>query len=491
MALLVLGLAVLALGARCRYAFRDRHPGYALALEVDGSATAADPRPLRVGFGRVKINPDLSDPKRPVWLAGFSQHRAATSLHDDLWAIGCVLDDGYTRLGIVALDAIGFFQDDVIEVRASLPPDLRLNHTIVCSTHNHSAPDLMGLWGPNILHTGVDPHYRRQVIAAVVQVLKEATSALQPACLALHEIPVSPAGLLTDTRKPEVYDADLRGLHFTRPDDRRTIGTIVGWADHPETPWGHNTEITADFCGYLREALEHGVSIDGRTNAPGLGGTHLYVNGAVCGLMTTSPRVTVHDPYLNQDFDKPSHDKARALGRQLASRLLPKLAAADASPTNHAPIRLRARTLAVPLGNLAFLAAPVLGLLDRGHVKWRQMRTEIGLVAIGDASIACLPGEVYPELVNGGVERAPGGDFGVEPVEVPPLRQLMPGKVKFVFGLANDEIGYIIPKSEWDRKPPYLYGATRGVYGEVNSVGPETAPTLHAAFRELCRGFPP
>ncbi|HVY68866.1 MAG TPA: hypothetical protein VHH73_03010, partial [Verrucomicrobiae bacterium] len=74
----------------------------------------------------------------------------------------------------------------------------------------------------------------------------------------------------------------------------------------------------------------------------------------------------------------------------------------------------------------------------------------------------------------------------VDPVEVPPLRQLMPGKVKFLFGLANDEIGYIIPKSEWDRQPPFIYGAEKPVYGEINSVGPETARLIHAALKEFC-----
>jgi len=58
--------------------------------------------------------------------------------------------------------------------------------------------------------------------------------------------------------------------------------------------------------------------------------------------------------------------------------------------------------------------------------------------------------EIYPEIVNGGIVRAPGGDYDIEPLEVPPLRELMPGRVKFVLGLANDEIGYILPKSEWD-----------------------------------------
>ena len=63
----------------------------------------------------------------------------------------------------------------------------------------------------------------------------------------------------------------------------------------------------------------------------------------------------------------------------------------------------------------------------------------------------------------------------------------MPGKVKFVFGLANDEIGYIIPKSEWDQQPPYLYGSAKALYGEINSVGPAAAATIHAAIRALCR----
>ena len=101
--------------------------------------------------------------------------------------------------------------------------------------------------------------------------------------------------------------------------------------------------------------------------------------------------------------------------------------------------------------NKLFLAAEYLGLIDRGQMHWRTMRTEVALLTIGEVGVACVPGEIYPEVVNGGIERAPGGDFDIAPVEVPPLRELMPGRIKFVFGLANDELGYIIPKSEWNK----------------------------------------
>jgi hypothetical protein len=480
--LLILAVVVI---TRCLFAFRDRHPGYVVKLDIDGARSREEPRPLRVGFGRERINPDLSDPRRPVWLAGFSQHRAATAIHDDLWAVACVLDDGYTRVGVVALDAIGFFHDDVIRARQRLAPELKLDYTVLCSTHNHSTPDLLGLWGPDFLHTGVDPRYREQVITAAAQALAAAVAKLEPARVAFHEIPVEPAGLVADTRKPEVFDPDLRVMHFTSPATGATLGTLVTWGNHPETPWSRNTEVTADFCGYLRDALEHGVRHEGRTLAPGVGGIHLYINGAIGGLMTTSPGVAVRDPYTQEEFKTPSHDKARAVGRQLAKRVLARLADANTVAAAHAPISVRARTIEMPLQNRLFLLAGVLGLIDRGHVRWQTLRTEVALVTFGDASLACIPGEIYPELVNGGIERAPGGDFDLEPLEVPPLRALMPGRVKFVFGLANDELGYLIPKSEWDRKPPYLYGAPKPVYGEINSVGPDAAGRIHAALREL------
>ncbi len=479
-------LALFALvAARCWHAFRDRDPTAAFHLEITDAAWRAEPRPLRAGFGRVRINPDLSDPARPVYLAGFGQNRRATAMHDDLWALACVVDDGHHRLGVAALDAIGLFHETVTEIRRRLrAADARLDYVIVCATHNHNTPDLMGLWGPHPLKSGVDPRYREQVIAATVRALREAAAALAPAQVAFHEIPVPTEGLVTDTRRPMVFDPDLRVMHFTRPDDGATLGTVVTWSNHPETPWSANTEITADFCGYLREALEQGVLIEGRQALPGLGGTHLYINGALGGLITTARSVTVTNPFTGAVLERPSHDKARAVGWQLAARLIPALTG-PARSTREAPLSVRAHTLEVPLENRAFVAATVLGLLDRGHARWMRVRTEVALVRLGEASMACVPGEIYPELVNGGIERAPGGDFACDPVEVPPLRALMPGRVKFVFGLANDEIGYIIPKSQWDRNPPYLYGSERPVYGEINSLGPECAPILHAAFRAL------
>jgi hypothetical protein len=63
----------------------------------------------------------------------------------------------------------------------------------------------------------------------------------------------------------------------------------------------------------------------------------------------------------------------------------------------------------------------------------------------------------------------------------------MKGKYKFVIGLANDEIGYIIPQSEWDEDKPYIYGSKEPLYGEINSVGPQAAPIIHQRILKMLK----
>lgn len=471
-------LALVALlGAWACWNLRDRNPGADFTLTLR-PAPASTPL-LRAGFGRRTITPDLTS---TVWLAGFGHGRAATAIHDDLYAVASVIDAGEHRVGVVALDAIGFFHDEVLAVRRAVGSAARLDYVIVASTHNHSTPDLMGIWGPSDFRSGVDPAYRRQVVSAAAAALQDAVAALAPAAVSFLEIPLAPQGLVADTRDPQVFDATLRLMHFATPGGA-TIGSIVNWANHPETPWSRNTEVTADFPGYLRDALEHGVTLPDRRIA-GLGGIHLYVNGAIGGLMTTNPATAVVDPFDGRSYAAPSHEKARAVGRRLAAAIF-EAWPARAAPQTAPRLAVAARTLELKMDNTLFRLANAIGLFDRGQPRLNHVRSEVAMLTFGDAAIACVPGELYPEIANGGIVNPPGADLPGAPVEVPSLRELMPGRVKFLIGLANDEVGYIIPQTEWDAEPPWLYGSPKRHYGEINSLGPDTAPAIHTALREL------
>ena len=80
-----------------------------------------------------------------------------------------------------------------------------------------------------------------------------------------------------------------------------------------------------------------------------------------------------------------------------------------------------------------------------------------------------------------------GADFPDAPIE-PGIYAQMKAPHRMIVGLANDEIGYIIPKRQWDELPPFCYGLKKTQYGEENSLGPDTSPILCEVFRTLIAG---
>lgn len=501
---------LVAIGALLIYVYsnlRDRHPGYELDLQI----RSEKPGPLWIGFAAVPITPHIQDTWvdadgdayydeskgdhyvdgnnngqfDPFWLAGFQNRRPANGVHDDLWARTIVMDDGQTRVALVVLDVIGFFHDDLVDVRDLIPDSSGVDYTVVASTHNHEAPDLLGLWGPSHFQSGVNKEYLAFVKEKAVQSVVDAASRLRPARLRITQDLLGARELVNDTRLPHVYDAGLRCLQAIDTETDETLGILVAWADHPETLWSQNLLITSDFPHFLRLALEDGIEQDGRLVQAGLGGTAVFVNGAIGGLMTTDDDLAVSDPFSKEVFIEPSFEKARAQGNRLALLVLQSLEAPGAELIEEGRIHLRAKTIDVPLDNMLFRIGASLGVIDRGLSGWMKLRSEVAVFTLGPLSFLFVPGEIYPEIIEGGVEAPEGRDFEIEPIEVPALRNQMPEKYKFVFGMANDEIGYIIPKSEWDEKPPYLYGAAKSPYGEINSPGPETGPIIHRELLEL------
>jgi hypothetical protein len=264
----------------------------------------------------------------------------------------------------------------------------------------------------------------------------------------------------------------------------KTLGTLISWGDHPETLWSGNLMLTSDYPHYVREGIEKGVFKKDSLVKAGVGGVTVFVSSAVGGLMTTHPRLSVKDPFTGEEFKEPTFEKAAAQGKQVAHLALQAMDK-PLEIIDSASISLVAKTFSIPLNNPMFKLAAMIGIMKRGTTGWMKMKSELAAVKIGPITIVTIPGELYPEILNGGVEAPAGQDFKIAPVEVPSIRELMPGKYKFMFGLANDEIGYIVPKSQWDEKAPYTYGKDGHPYGEVNSMGSETAPIIHKNMKEI------
>ena len=419
-----------------------------------------------------------------VWIAGFGNNRPAQGVHDPLWARAIAFENNGVRIVLVTVDSIGLFHEAIVGMRMQLDPSAGIDHLIVSSLHDHEAPDTMGIWsiGTEKPHFRFDHGYMKFLIEAVAEVAEEAAANLEPAEVILAENPIEPEGYMDDSRKPLVYDNVLRCARFVKPGTEDTIGTMVVWGNHPETLGGSNPLLTSDFSHYLREGVEKGVPDP--NGAEGLGGMCLYFQGMVGGLMTQL-HTTVPHRDGTQEFRDASFEKAQALGENLALRIMEALRGPDAWRPKENPVAIVAQSVFVK-PKPVFKMALALGAVHPGWYGLGKAKTEVDAVRIGDMEILTIPGELYPEIGDGGIETPAGQDYAIDPVEVPPLRSQMRGKMNLIVGLANDELGYIIPKSQWDVKPPYAYGRTDDPqYGEENSFGPEVAPAIHAASLEV------
>jgi len=349
---------------------------------------------------------------------------------------------------------------------------------VVASTHNHEGPDTMGLWGPGRFSSGVDPQYLDRVRRTIAEVAAEALSRRQPVRIVLAK--TRTPGLIEDGRLPRVIDDALVALRVVGADGA-TLGTVVNWSSHPEALGGRNTLVTSDFPHYLRGRMEEK-----------LGGTCVFLVGSIGGLMTPLG-VKLRGPD-GREIPADGFALAQAVGERTADAALEALRSAP-HPSTSTTLEHRGATVFVPLENRLFRLAAFLGVLDRRFysggapatsVFGHDLMTEIGYLRIGDAEALLVPGEIYPELVLGGIPdpQDPAADFPGAPRERP-LRTRLRSEYALVVGLANDEIGYLIPRSQWDAEAPFAYGRRESQYGEVNSVGPLAAATLAEAFERL------
>jgi hypothetical protein len=424
---------------------------------------------LRVGAAKRVITPDLQK-FSPVYIAGFGQNRVATGVHDDLFARCIAIVGGTEPLVICGVDSVGLFWADVKKVRERAGV-----RVVVASLHDHEAPDTMGLWGPKMGVSGIDNAYNQFVVEQTADAAKEAVQAAKPATLRLATVKHPDLdGFIADNRPPVVHDSDLIVLN-AKDRQGKTIVTMVNWANHPETLADRNTLLTADYPAYFYTRLEER-----------LGGIAVFVNGAVGG-MQSSLNAKIKDPDTGEAAPARSFRKAELIGRRVAD--LAADAVAKAKPVKIRSVEYREKPVQIPAANPKYQAMAKFDL-TKGRTRAMsngEMTSLVGLIRLRPAlEIALIPGELYPELSVGGVERYSGADFPDAPIE-PAIKQSMKAPHRMLFGLANDEVGYIIPKAEWDAKAPWLQDAKKAWYGEVNSPGPETAPRIVGAIIELIK----
>jgi hypothetical protein len=407
----------------------------------------------------------------PIYLAGFGT-REATGYHDRLWARGVVVGGPGGRVAIVAIDVVGYFQNETQTIRAMVDPQSGIDYAVISSTHQHEGPDTIGIYGPSEFITGIDFAYLDFVNAAVADCIDEAAANLGDARLRTMTTNSNGLSLGLDPRDDELGVADgkvldgdpelapategrivnssLPVMQLTKREpngdgEYEVLGTLVNFASHPESLGSDNTLITSDFPHYLRERLEMEY-----------GGTAMWVS-ADLGVLQGPLWIDVQDPDTDMPAVRRTFRFAEVHGTQLAERVIEAIDPTEAG--DDAPDISFAITtpVPIPLANPLFRAAAAVETLNKRRSLYTDgepdrstanpfpppldfiplatgddLHTEVSAIRIGDASFAVVPTELDPQIGDG-------------------YRNAMTGAAhRFLIGLGNDHIGYQVPYDKWD-----------------------------------------
>lgn len=372
----------------------------------------------------------------PVFLAGFGINRIAREVHDPLWVRGVVFEKGGKRALVLSCDLVGLLHPRVRQLRSKIKD---VEDVIIASTHVHSAPDTIGLWGPFPMISGVSNAYVARLEEAVAECARKALEARVPARLAAAQAKVE--GVVKDIRPPDVRNETASSV-IAYDEKGRALAVLVNFAMHPEGMSSKNRAVTSDYPHYLREALERDFP----------GAVAVFLSGDLGGMQT--PDVKEH-----------TWEEIRRLGEAIASRVKESLAEAAEVPVP--AVRFARAPVEFRLDNARFVAgfkAGVFGKDAEGAVKGEGEKftlvSEVAALRLGDVMLVTVPGEALPEVGR-------------------QVFEAMNARHKLLLGLGQDEIGYILPKEDFDPKK----------YEESMSLGPETAPTLLDALKKLLKDF--
>ena len=394
---------------------------------------------MKIGYAQTVITPSLD---KPVYLAGFGQNRRATTIHDDLYARALTIQTENTTLVLVALDLIGFFRPDVLQVFETLKASKAFKvpnpQIVIASTHTHHGPDTMGLWGPDDKTRGVDEVWMSATRQTIADTITASVVDLRPASAKWTSAHVP--GLIKNARNPEILDHELTLLQFVSEDETPLL-TCMNLPCHPEVLWEHNPNITADYVHTLREETER------RTGAP-----CIFFAGALGGMMT--PDVKDH-----------SFEEADSMGRKLAEEGVKAL---ERTPTNQRPgVSIKKKEIKAKLTNPLYKIAFWRRLLPDVRDRKGYVTTEVNLIQIGGLWLATVPGELLPKLG----------------LQLKAWMKEAGAQVTGVIGLANDELGYILPVEDF--KYPWNPFKPGKHYEETNSIGKDIGPSVMAGIRSL------
>lgn len=351
-------------------------------------------------------------PKTGMFIAGGGNNRQFTGIHDSLYVKAVVVSDAHNSVAILTFDCIGLLYPTLLKIRevvAKQVPeaDFDPKHIVMASTHTHSGPDVVGIWGPNPLISGVDTVYMNDLVSKAAHTVVEALHNRQPATAAFA-VSTFGEGWVYNISDSLSLDRSLSAIQF-KGTNGKSIATLTNFACHPTIlDVSANDQVSADYVHGLYTRLDEAW-----------GGANLFLQGSIGG-------------WVQPEYEKKEFAAAEKRGRELGDKVVSILQ--NGQTLGNASVTFKRRSLNFPLSNPGFRQLAEAGVIKRPMGD--SVATEIVWFSIGNAQFATHPGETTP----------------VHSLETKALMQNKGPKI--VIGLGMDALGYILSPNFFDPARP-------------------------------------
>lgn len=457
---------------------QEKADGYMLTGDERFSSDAGEK--WTCGFGKAAFTP-VDYKEKTYYIAGYDSNNPVKGVLDDLYARAVFLDDNRGNGGVIfcALDCVGMSRKDINDIRKYALESGKLGKLKsinISSTHTHAGIDTQGLWGEKIYKGGRDAAFmanlKKQAAKAIVAAYENRKDGR------LYMGYAEAQDMQADVRTPETYDKNLTRFRFA-PNDNSGDVYVVNFASHAEL-LGTTSLVSADFPAYLIKEIEE--------NAPA--SNAVFFNGAIGGMISAKEIKKVY----RDSIDCEAYMKG--FGKQLG-----KLALSIENEKELKPIlNIKSKGIKIPGDNTVLILARYIGVLnnDIGRTEKRNkvdIYSEVGYMEIGEKDVAVflVPGELFPELYNGEFLTEKDSAHHRKASYKKVLADMTDCRHKFVIGLCNDELGYILAENDFmlNSALPYINKATddmgRDHYEETNSTGPETGRIILDETKSLIK----
>ncbi len=416
----------------------------------------------------------------------FPNSKAATAIYDDQRVRVIAINDGSGRgtLVFAVIDGFGMSSSDVRGIRKELADFATANNIVginISVLHQHSCVDTFGMNGDLVkmifanpalnalnntfgtsfkLLNGQNSSFMKHLYDVTVDSVKEAVNSMTTGKMYYSEI--ESGEFIRDKREPMVYDTMVHRFRFV-PDNGAKETWLCNMSIHAVGNGAGGTEITGDYPYYVEQEVNKA------------GANFIQIQGAELAISSQYDSLEIPEGTSRLDSLK---IYGTALGKHIVE--------SNEAETEVAPLlNYRMKEYYVPVTNQILAFAGKLGALtntvvatdDANNVL--EVATELGYLEIGTKlAIAIIPGELEPAIAYGGYLDADHSWTGTD-FDYPSLQDIVgTDKELLVFGLMNDQIGYILEDNDYSS---ILSGVNEEIVATGNVAGSATINT----FEEL------